>query len=152
MKNYSLFFLLALLLLSCKSNQNASDSTSGEEKAETNKKQATDMKFVNLQPPRTDYKVKEGQELRYSFTEHASVGNTGEFEIVDPSIIEFKEKALDYKLKIDESAGGIRPAGGDEAKASFIFVAKKKGETKLKIKELFRGEVMEEWVMKVVVE
>ncbi|EJF52046.1 hypothetical protein SapgrDRAFT_0296 [Saprospira grandis DSM 2844] len=110
------------------------------------------MEFVNLQPLQTDYKVKEGQELRYSFTQHSSVGNTGEFEIEDPCILEFKEKIVDYKLKIDESVGEIRPAGGDEARATFIFVAKKKGRTKLKIKQLFRGTVMEEWVMKVVVE
>lgn len=110
------------------------------------------MEFVNLQPLQTNYKVKEGQELRYSFTQHSSVGNTGEFEIMDPCIIEFKEKIVDYKLKIDESAGEIRPTGGDEARATFIFVAKKKGKTKLKIKQLFRGAVMEEWVMKVVVE
>lgn len=110
------------------------------------------MEFVNLQPLQTNYKVKEGQELRYSFTQHSSVGHTGEFEIVDSRILEFKEKIVDYKLKIDEIAGEIRPAGGDEAKATFIFVAKKQGETELRVKQLFRGKVMEEYVMKVVVE
>jgi hypothetical protein len=149
------FFMLILLLVL---GQNTSFAQNNPEKTEHSKKEKkpkkekkskkpkNTMDTISINPLRSsDYTIKVGQNLSYSYVEHASVGISGEYFIENSKVLELKDKVRTYK-----NNNGL--PGGDEASIVLLFTGKEKGTTTLTVKKMFRGSVEDEYKFNITVE
>jgi hypothetical protein len=150
MKNYLIpIFLLSLLLSACSGTKKSTNKTPVvEEKKEPKEKSKGDSDIVIISPlGKTDYKIKVGQKISYSYKEHGSVGISAEYDLSDASVLVFKDKIREYKNP-DKS----EYPGGDEATVTLIFKAAEKGIVDLVVRSLFRGKTENEFKFKITVE
>lgn len=151
------FFMLFLLLVL---GQNTSFAQNNPEKTEhckkekkpkkekKSKKSKNTMDTISINPlMSSDYTIKVGQNISYSYVEHASVGIGGEYSVENSKVLELKDKVRTYNHP--ENSG---LAGGDEASIVLLFTGKEKGTTNLTIKKMFRGSVEDEYKFKITVE
>ena len=96
----------------------------------------------------TALEVKQGDIFCYPAPVHGSVGIGVEYEIEDKEIVKFHSSTLDYKNK-EEMEEGM--SGAASATKTLAFQALKSGETNVIIKDVFRGEVRQIYIFKVIV-
>ena len=151
------FFMLILLLVLV---QNSGFAQKNPEKTEHSKKPKKGKKSKNpkttvnimdtisINPLRSsDYTIKVGQNISYSYVEHGSVGIGSEYSVENNKVLELKDKVITYK---NPANTGL--PGGDEASLRLIFTGKEKGTTTLTIKNMFRGSVEDEYQFKITVD
>lgn len=90
--------------------------------------------------------VEVGQTIYYSASVHGSVGIQASCWSEFDSILQLKESHFAY----DDPKKAEMP-GGDAATKTFIFEALKVGESRVMIKEHFRGELREEFIIEIIV-
>ena len=90
--------------------------------------------------------LKVGEKVSYRYKKHSSVGFDAEYAISDQTIL----KLVAEKTEFDKpSKKGM--SGGDSATGYFIFHALKEGEVTVTVKQLYRGELEAEQIIKMVV-
>ena len=145
MKNYLIpIFLLSLLLSACSGIKKSTNTTVVEEKKDS--KDSSDI--IKIDPLRkSDYKIRVGQKISYSYKEHGSVGISAEYDLSDASVLVFKDKIREFK-----NPNNAQYPGGDEAVITLVFEGGKPGTSNLKITNLFRGKTENEFKFKITVE
>ncbi len=145
MKNYLIpIFLLSLLLSACSGTKKSTNTTVVEEKKDS--KDSSDI--IKIDPLRkSDYKIKVGQKISYSYKEHGSVGISAEYDLSDASVLVFKDKIREFK-----NPNNAQYPGGDESVITLFFEGGKPGSSNLKITNLFRGKTENEFKFKITVE
>ena len=145
MKNYLIpIFLLSLLLSACSGTKKSTNTTVVEEKKDS--KDSSDI--IKIDPLRkSDYKIRVGQKISYSYKEHGSVGISAEYDLSDASVLVFKDKIREFK-----NPNNAQYPGGDEAVITLVFEGGKPGTSNLKITNLFRGKTENEFKFKITVE
>ena len=125
MKNYLIpIFLLSLLLSACGASKKSTNTTVVEEKKDS--KDSSDI--IKIDPLRkSDYKIKVGQKISYSYKEHGSVGISAEYDLSDASVLVFKDKIREFK-----NPNNAQYPGGDESVITLIFEGGKTGNSNLK--------------------
>lgn len=101
---------------------------------------------VNLVPFKKKEVVKYGDIITYTGHIHGSVGEQFTVDFEENGVLRFVDVEIDYEQ--DQSQG---LSGGDGAWKTFIFQATNIGESTITIQEVFRGEVMSERSITVVV-
>jgi len=87
-----------------------------------------------------------GQEAYISLKQHLSVGIKSIAKSNDESIIEIIKTRFSYNNPILP-----RKKGGDAGQRVFVFKAHKTGSTAITVKKIFRGQLQEEYSIKVIV-
>jgi predicted secreted protein len=106
-------------------------------------------KIVELKIDNTDVKVTIGVKLAYSFNEHMSVGYWAEFEIEDESVI--RHSGTDTAYNSPERMNEPGMSGADAAKTTFFFEAISTGTSLLIVRNIFRGEIENEYKFRITV-
>lgn len=137
----ALFFIVLFTVLSCSLNNTLSkDKSSSKNKSE--------LEIVIINPlTQSDYKIKLGQQISYSFREHGSVGISAEQELSDENVLVLKERNKVYKNKDRKHL-----AGADNSTVTLIFEGKSIGSSDLIIRKMYRGDIKEELIFKITVE
>ncbi|XOV67053.1 MAG: hypothetical protein ACFHU9_15615 [Fluviicola sp.] len=94
---------------------------------------------LELTPFSSSDTVHVGQIITYTGNIHGSVGEELEVYSSDEDIVQFIDSDIQYKKK---QVPGM--TGGDAAWKTFLFKAEKAGNTEMTIQEIFRGEVIQE--------
>lgn len=94
------------------------------------------MKEIMLTPENTILNIRIGDQLKYRFHEHVSVGYWAEFEIEDESVIKHSGSNTIYNSPERMEEPGI--TGADAAETTFFFEALSEGTSLLIIRNLFR--------------
>ena len=102
---------------------------------------------TNLIPFKSHQTVFLGDIIEYTGHVHGSVGEQFTVDMKDNGVLRFIDTEIDYEQ--DQSLG---MSGADGAWKTYLFQATKVGETTITIQELFRGEVISERVITVIVE
>ena len=106
-------------------------------------------KIFQLKAENSDIKVKTGDKLGYSFREHMSVGYWAEFEIEDESVI--RHSGTDTVYNTPERMREPGMSGADAAKTTFFFEAISTGTSLLIMRNIFRGEIENEYKFRITV-
>lgn len=140
-KNILYFFIPALLVVAC----NVKKELSNDKPSSKNK---TKMEIVKINSQtQTEYKIKLGQQISYSFREHGSVGISAEYELSDGFVLALKERN-----KVYSNPDRKHLAGGDNSTVTLVFEAAEIGTCEIIIKKMFRGKIENELKFKVTVE
>ena len=142
-------FLCCIFISACSGPKQITNKTPVvEEKKEPEEKLKGDSDIVKINPlGKTDYKIKVGQKISYSYKEHGSVGISAEYDLSDASVLVFKDKIREFK-----NPNNAQYPGGDEAIITLIFEGGQTGSSNLKITNLFRGKTENEFKFKITVE
>ena len=145
----SALFLCCIFISACSGPKQSTNKTPVvEEKKEAEEKLKGDSDIVQISPlGKTDYKIKVGQKISYSYKEHGSVGISAEYDLSDASVLVFKDKIREFK-----NQNNAQYPGGDEAVITLIFEGGQTGSSNLKITNLFRGKTENEFKFKITVE
>lgn len=142
-KTESLFFLclLSYALISCSANKEL-------RKEKPNSKNKSSMEIVKINPlTQSEYKIKLGQQISYSYREHGSVGISAEYDLSDGFILSLKERS-----KVYSNPDRKHLDGGDNSTVTLIFEGKAIGSSDLIIRKMYRGDIKEELIFKITVE
>jgi hypothetical protein len=135
------FFLVAFIVLSCSLNNTLSkDKSSSKNKSELEIAIITSL-------TQSEYKIKLGQQISYSFREHGSVGISAEHELSDDNVLLLKERNKVYKNKDRKHL-----AGADNSTVTLIFEGKAIGSSDLIVRKMYRGDIKEELIFNITVE
>lgn len=100
------------------------------------------MQIITLSPFEQELNVKKNDQLKYSYTEHVSVGYTADFEIENQEILIHLETDTAYRYPEKMKEG---MTGGDAANTTFTFGAIAEGTTLLIIRKYYRSELETEY-------
>ena len=142
---YAFVFLLCCIFISACSGTKKSTNTTVVEEKKDSKDSSVIIKIDPLR--KSDYKIKVGQKISYSYKEHGSVGISAEYDLSDASVLVFKDKIREFK-----NPNNAQYPGGDEAVITLVFEGGKPGTSNLKITNLFRGKTENELKFKITVE
>jgi len=106
-------------------------------------------KTIELKADNPEVIANVGNKLGYSFNEHISVGYWAEFEIEDESII--RHSGTDTVYNSPESMKEPGMPGADAAKTTFFFEAISTGTSLLIVRNIFRGEIENEYKFRITV-
>jgi hypothetical protein len=102
------------------------------------------QEFVTLFPFISEITVKVGQQLCYTASVHSSVGNEVTVASEYDSILQLQDRVFEYN-NLENS----RMSGGDAATENHIYAANSVGECDILIKEYFRGELKDSYMIRV---
>ncbi|MDB2656565.1 hypothetical protein N9Y60_00770 [Crocinitomicaceae bacterium] len=102
---------------------------------------------THLIPFKSHQTVILGDIITYTGHVHGSVGEQFTVDIDDNGVLRMIDTEIDYEQ--DQSLG---MSGGDGAWKTYLFQATKIGESTITIQEIFRGEVISERTITVIVE
>jgi len=106
-------------------------------------------KTFELKPENSDMKVKIGDKLGYSFSEQMSVGYWAEFEIEDENVV--RHSGTDTAYNSPERINEPEISGADAARTTFFFEAISSGTSLLIVRNIFRGEIENEYTFRITV-
>ncbi|PWL28742.1 MAG: hypothetical protein DCO96_07930 [Fluviicola sp. XM-24bin1] len=107
---------------------------------------AQEQDTLDLDPLTGTDTLRVGQYLTYSGHIHGSVGEQVAVIVSDESMVQLIDSEITYKY--DQSEG---LSGADAAWKTFLFKAEKVGQTEIVVQEIFRGEVIQESTVVIVV-
>jgi hypothetical protein len=102
--------------------------------------------MIQLIPLKNTQEVELGQKLFYGARVHGSVGNTAKVWSENSNVVKLIKTNFAY-----ENDKNAEFSGGDAATKTFVFEAKELGKATIKIQELFRGELKNEYTITVTV-
>jgi len=102
---------------------------------------------THLLPFKSHQTVMLGDIITYTGHVHGSVGEQFTMNIVDNGVLRFIDAEIDYEQ--DQSLG---LSGGDGAWKTYLYQATQVGESIITIQEIFRGEVISEKTIVIIVE
>lgn len=88
--------------------------------------------------------LKVGQKAYHQGIVHGSVGMSTLVKVQDEEVLKFVDKHFAYHRV---QVRGM--TGGDKATKTYIFEALKKGKTKIKVKKVLTGEILEQYTIKI---
>jgi hypothetical protein len=106
-------------------------------------------KTIELKAENPEVQANAGNKLGYSFHEHMSVGYWAEFEIEDESVI--RHIGTDTVYNTPERMREPGMSGADAAKTTFFFEAISTGTSLLIVRNIFRGEIENEYKFRITV-
>ncbi len=106
------------------------------------------MKVVKLFSFQKEFVLRKGDQCKYTYHEHVSVGYTADFEIEDSKVLKHLETNTRYEQP-ERMKHGM--AGGDAAETTFVFQAESFGTSLLWIRKYFRFDLEEEMQFRIIV-
>lgn len=136
-------WLVYMILFLCLTIQNA--CVSQHQKINSKSTQSSKMEPVTLYTFKTNYTVKKGQQLEFSYEGNASVGVTADYKLEDKTLIKYVTTEV-------SSPNAVEGAGGYNENITFIFEALKVGKTKIIIQEYDQLEPSKQYEFVVTIE
>ncbi len=141
LKSILYFFIIASLVIGCNIKKELS-------KDKPSSKNKTKMEIVKINSlSQSEYKIKLGQQISYSFREHGSVGISAEYALSDGFVLALKERN-----KVYSNPDRKHMSGADNSTVTLVFEAEEIGTCDIIIKKMFRGNIENELKFKVTVE
>lgn len=119
-------YIVYIILLLCLMMQTA--CVSQHQKTNSKSTQSNKMEPVTLFSFKTNYTVKKGQQLEFSYEGNASVGTTADYQLEDENLIKY----VTTEVSTPNAEEG---AGGYNENITFIFEALQIGKSKIVVQE-----------------